>query len=240
MTNLEMLAYFQENIRNLDLDIGIDIPTHEISSCLTLAESLFVEKYYSKFESDEKSRKALSSLVVTTILTSYTPTLLYKNGTQWLLPNNLKYLLSESAFINIDPDGDVTNIFREVPVKPIKLDYYISNIYNPFRIPFYNLVWRLDVSNNSTNLYHILVLPDKATISKYKIMYLSKPLGIDVELNPNGVSLINSEFHKEIVDISIKIFLVRNNLNKDIKINSLDIGNKYQSQADNQSNNQNV
>lgn len=216
MNNIEMLAKFQETIRNLDIDPDIDIPTHEISSALTEAELLFVDEFYNSFEKNEKARKALNNLVTTYITTTFTNSTIFNNGKNITLPDNLRYVLMESGTINLEDCGEVNNELRkEVMVKPVKLDYYMKEINNPFRKPGPNVIWRIDadVQGNSSYNTHVLIIPDKATLFNYKLVYLKNPSGIDIENNPMGKSLINESFHLDLVNIAVKIMLNRLKIN---------------------------
>ena len=211
MINAVLHSKVEEAIRNLDIDEMIDIPTHEISSALTEAQLRMVNTYYLDFERNERSRKCLSKLVKPYDTTTNTVFGFLPNATKWKLPDDLLYILKEEAVLNVDKNGNYTNneaAMNRSIITPIRLNDYSINIDNPFKKPYKDIVWRLDVSNEDS-ISSILVSTENITIKKYSIIYLRKPIDINIEDEPFGESLIHTDFHLELVSISIEILKER-------------------------------
>lgn len=211
MINAVLHSKVEEAIRNLDIDEMIDIPTHEISSALTEAQLIMVNNYYASFEINEKARKCLTKLVKPYDSIDNVPFDYIPNATKWELPLDTLYLLKEEALINKDKNGNYTNVesrMNRCIVKPIRLDDYTTNIDNPFKKPYKDVVWRLDISN-AENISSILVCDNNTTIKKYSIVYLSKPIDIDIENYPFMESMIHPDFHLELVSMAVDILKQR-------------------------------
>ena len=211
MINAVLHSKVEEAIRNLDIDEMIDIPTHEISSALTEAQLVLINTYYADFEINERSRKCLSKLVKPYDTTSNELFEYIPNATKWYLPNDALFILKEEALINKDKYGNFTNDeakMNRAIVTPIRLNDYTINIDNPFKKPYKDIIWRLDVSNED-NISSILVSYDGTEIKKYSIIYLRKPFDIDIENSPYSESLIHPEFHLEMVKIAVEILKER-------------------------------
>lgn len=206
----EMQLVFLQDLKS-GYTFEFDIPTVDIEYYLTEGQRRVFEKYYSTFENDEKSRKALSNLVIPVDLdrTNISPdqTGKYLNGEIWKLPTRLAYALKEDVTINLSRCEVTTNVesqWTTAAVKPINLDYYTKNINNPFKKPYSNLVWRVDMSNLGSKA-HMLVTTDNFKVQIYHLTYLQFP--IDLSIYNNVGTVLSEIVHQEIVDEAIKVAL---------------------------------
>lgn len=224
MTAAEMLLRFEQKLKNADVkDFDIQRLTLDISYYLSVSQRNLVEYYYSNYEDNEKSRKVLSTLVYNTDLTrtsvSSTQTGHHPYGEYWDLPTDSLYVLKEEATLNIDSCGDVSLVpanFLRVYVKPVNIDYYNKHIGNPFKKPYKNLVWRLDITNGTAGI-HELITEELTGIQvyKYHITYIKTPVDISIESDTD--SELIDWIHEDIVDGAVRLALAstinNNNLN---------------------------
>lgn len=220
MDVIQMQLAFLQKLK-IDYNVEYDIPTIDIDFYLTEGQRRVFEKYYELFETDEKARKALNSLVVSEDLDRATYVTVktgnYPYGEFWQLPSSLAYTLKEECTINLNACEDVSLIsgdWLRVYTKPINLDYYSKNVGNPFKKPYSGMVWRLDVSNLSSKI-HMLVTGGNYEVKIYHITYLSYPTSISI---PNLVNATLPEIvHQDIVDEAVKVAIESNSYNKQFK-----------------------
>ena len=204
MTLAEMHNEFERKIRNLD--VVIDAPTTEISNIFYECLYDLIDKYYAEFEDNEKARKALSLLTVNEMIHVTTPTIL-PNSVQAVLPTDLLYTVLEVANVRVG-----TTDYKS-KVRPISLDSYQSNIRNPFKRPYVNLVWRAEIINdNGTDRLHILVHQSGASITSYQIGYIKEPTKYTIEGNPTSEIEVPDIFQWEIIDMAVDMFIKSNNI----------------------------
>lgn len=172
-------------------------------------------KYIQGFEMSEKRRRDLTELVTTVTLTSTnnssSQTGAHNNGTLIDLPDDFLYAIEE----HITFSGST----EPIPVMPIEHDYYIANIRNPYKRPYKNLVWRMNIARNThgtgeetggnaPSAKRIELITDGTTYDSYFIRYLKEPRRIVVdEVTPaNQVSCqLDDSIHNEIVDEAVRI-----------------------------------
>lgn len=110
-----------------------------------------------------------------------------------------------------------------IPIKPITHDYYIANIRNPYKAPYKNLVWRMDVgksekgsglqdnslaTNYSSSPKRVELVTNGNKIVDYFISYLRYPRRIvcDEATPGNQVSCeLDDSIHDMILDEAAKI-----------------------------------
>lgn len=190
-----MHSEIERKLRNLD--VVIDTPTSELSKILLECEYEFIDKYYTTFEEDERSRKALSLLTIETDITPGAGAIL-PNSFDCIIPTEAIYTVLEVATL----DGDL------VKVKPITLDSYRTNLNNPFKKPYNKLVWRVDmIPTGGTDKLHILVAPSGGTISNYQIGYIKEPEKYTIEDNYDDEMEVPEIFQYEIIDMTVNKFL---------------------------------
>jgi len=211
MTAAQLKEYF---LIGYDSTTSLSAPTwedDEISSFLTIAQKKLFEKYYELFETDEKARKVLNYLVVSTdipratgVYTSQTG--VYPNGEFWALPTDLAYSLKEEVTININTCEDLSLIpadWLRVYTKPINLDYYSKNVSNPFKKPYSGMVWRVDASNLEGPKLHMLITGGTYKVQTYHITYLSYP--VDISIIGGVTATLDNVVHQDIVDAAVML-----------------------------------
>lgn len=134
----------------------------------------------------------------------------HPNGVYLDLPDGFLYAVEESA--QFTPASAL-----EIPIKPVKHDEYLPNIQNPYKKPYANLIWRMDISRGQfaqgtvqeASLKRTELITDGVNpLSYYRVKYLSLPPEIicDVYYPENQKHCILDEtLHREIVDEAVTI-----------------------------------
>lgn len=214
MTAQEMQYHFELKLNQFH-SIEKVFTSTDIAVFLNLAQDELIRDRYSKkvgsvlsfFESDEKVRMELGSLISNSIVNTgsfdTTDVALHPNALFVALPSDYLYSLQEMCVVGYsDCNNDV--VTGSAKVLPIRHDEYEPNIDNPYGKPYRKLIWRMDYGSTGTKK-HELVHGSGETISTYKLRYLRKPTtinintGVDCELHEN--------VHEEIVDRAITIAL---------------------------------
>lgn len=205
MTQREMNESFLAQIHNFDVDSEYQFQTHEVNIFLTKAYREVVNELYKEFEKSERIRKVLNPLVKSAQIGSFIASTTYLNAYTVNLASldpEVLYVLTEEV---------TTTAATKVPVKVITLDSYTANKDNPFKKPYKELVWRLDIGGGS--LTHYLI--STYTPTRYYITYLQQPEEVDVT---STTSLkINKDVHKDIVDRAVQHALLAKQTNKNLK-----------------------
>lgn len=211
----------------------------QISYLLTEAQfRVFIKRYnplanrYQKgFEADEQRRRDLEQLIKPALYDSTDPTGtgfadgievitissqqggVHPNGVFLDMPEDFLYAVEEAARLY---DGYTTIEPKEAWVKPVKHDEYLANINNPYKQPYKDLVWRMDISRYThpiglvagTSKRTELVLDEDYELYTYRVRYLATPPSIVVDEfdTTNQVHCVLDEtLHREIVDEAIVI-----------------------------------
>lgn len=205
MTQREMNESFLAQIHNFDVDSEYQFQTHEVNIFLTKAYREVVNELYKEFEKSERIRKVLNPLVKSAQIGSFTTSTTYSNAYTVNLASldpEVLYVLTEEV---------TTTAATKIPVKVVTLDSYTANKDNPFKKPYKELVWRLDIGGGS--LTHYLI--STYTPTSYYITYLQQPEEVNVT---STVSLkINKDVHKDIVDRAVQHALLAKQTNKNLK-----------------------
>jgi len=139
----------------------------------------------------------------------------HPNGVFLDMPSDFLYAIEEAAKLETSPGAVVST--NEAWIKPIKHDEYLSNINNPYKQPYKDLIWRMDISRvqqatGTSTLASLkrteLILPSGYVINNYRCRYLAIPPAIVVdEFTPaNQIHCILDEtLHREIVDEAVVI-----------------------------------
>lgn len=179
-------------------------------------------KYQKGFEVDEQRRRDLEQLIkpalydstdtvsedIEEITLSESQAGVHPNGIFLDLPTDFLYAIEETV--------QLTGESKEITVKPVKHDEYLANINNPYKQPYEDLVWRMDISrlthavgvSSSTSKRTELILPSTYTLDTYRVRYLSTPPSIVVdEIDPTNQvhCILNETLHREIVDEAVII-----------------------------------
>lgn len=175
----------------------------ELSSLANSAQDRLLAKLYNPlankyqlgFEGNEKRRRDLANLIVTTNVPVEVPTLEGDiHGNNWnknihyskstgytlQLANNVLYIIEEGVTLGVDD-----NEGYQVQVKPVTHDYVIANINNPYKQPNSELVWRLTLADSESGLKTIELICNDITPATYFLRYIKYPVRIDFETNVN-------------------------------------------------------
>jgi len=231
MTANEMKFNFQLKFDSLFEFSSPAYDDRQISYLLTEAQfRVFIKRYnplankYQKgFEADEQRRRDLEQLIKPALYDSSGDTIdgveeitlsdyqggVHPNGVFLDMPNDFLYAVEEAVSL----DGES----GEAWVKPVKHDEYLANINNPYKKPYKNLIWRMDISRHqhaegtsiaATAKRTELIIPPGYILKKYRVRYLSTPPSIvcDEFDEDNQVHCILDEtLHREIVDEAVII-----------------------------------
>lgn len=223
MTAAELKEYF---LIGYDSATSLSAPgweDSEISAFLTISQKKIFEEYYKLFEVDEKARKVLNYLVVSTDIdratgVNATQTGVYPNGEFWKLPVDLAYSLKEEVTLNINSCEELSLIsgdWLRVYTRPINLDYYSKNISNPFKKPYSGMVWRLDISNVEGPKLHMLVTGGAYRVQYYHLTYLAYPE--DISITSGATATLDNIVHQDIVDGAVMLAIKSIGITNQIK-----------------------
>lgn len=211
----------------------------QISYLLTEAQfRVFIKRYnplgnkYKKgFEDDEQRRRDLEQLIKPALYDKADPTGasvpagveamivsaqqggVHPGGVFIDAPSDFLYAVEEAVTLETDP-GAVANP-KESWVKPVKHDEYLANINNPYKQPYKDLVWRMDISRyqhaegtatSATAKRTELILPSGYDLNLYRVRYLATPPQIIVdEFDPTNQKhcILDETLHREIVDEAV-------------------------------------
>jgi hypothetical protein len=129
------------------------------------------------------------------------------------LPSNFLYAVEEAATLKLNG----TERTVESWIKPVRHDEYMANINNPYKQPYKDLVWRMDMSRDqhadgtatlASAKRTELIYPKTYVLSKYRVRYLAMPSSIVVdEFDPTQQKhcMLDETLHREIVDEAVAI-----------------------------------
>lgn len=233
MTANEMKFNFQLKFDSLFEFSAPAYDDRQISYLLTEAQfRVFIRRYnplankYQKgFEADEQRRRDLEQLIkpafydsdemavpedgVEEISLSTEQGGVHPNGVFMDMPSDFLYSVEEAVKLTDEP--------TEAWVKPVRHDEYLANINNPYKQPYKDLIWRMDISRfqhaagtatAASAKRTELVLPEGYTLDTYRIRYLATPPGITVdEFDPSNQAhcILDETLHREIVDEAVII-----------------------------------
>lgn len=162
------------------------------------------------YEETEKRSKDLSELDRNFNITVFTPGN-HPNSFFASLPDKLWLVTREEATITfVDECGDT--ITDRVEVRPVTKNYYNSNIFNPDKQPYDEMLWRLDFSRVNPNLpvsvtnpkQHELITFQGCTVNTYHGWYIKYPNQIDVAVVGADCEL-DPATHYKIVSLAVEL-----------------------------------
>ena len=176
------------------------------------------DKYQKGFEGSEQRRRDLEQLIRSASITTQSASQVGKHpgGVFVDLPDDFLYSVEEGVTLKLNN----TSTGYESWVKPVRHDEFLSNINNPYKKPYKNLVWRMEFSRadhgedggddftNRTSKRTELVLPTGYTLGSYRVRYLAIPSKIVCdELTPANQKhcILDETLHREIVDEAVAI-----------------------------------
>ena len=184
-------------------------------------------KYQKGYEGNEQRRRDLEQLIKSVSITGTDVTsgaVLGKSASQvgvhpkgvFLdLPVDYLYAIEEACILKHTSTGAVPRTV-ESWIKPVRHDEYLANINNPYKKPYKDLVWRMDIarqtqadgSTTATAKRTELILPSDYSLVSYRSRYLSMPPAIVVdEFEPANQKhcILDESLHREIVDEAVAI-----------------------------------
>ena len=241
MTSNEMKFNFQLKFDSLFEFSAPAYDDRQISYVLTEAQfRVFIKRYnplgnkYKKgFEDDEQRRRDLEQLIKPALYDITDPTGIstpsgvepmivsaqqggvHPSGVFFDTPGDFLYAVEEAAKLQTNP-GAVINT-KESWVKPVRHDEYLANINNPYKQPYKDLLWRMDISRfqhaagtvtQATAKRTELILPAGYAVDTYRVRYLATPPEIVVdEFDPTNQihCILDETLHREIVDEAVVI-----------------------------------
>lgn len=197
----------------------VALDEYEKSVFLTKAQEDLVKAYYegtvssneAGFEGSESIRRALDVLVRTASPEVSGDDGIADGSSLFVLPDDLWYIVYESATVTPDPYGCGDS--RTLEVVPVRHDNWNRTKRNPFKQPNGKRVIRLDAGEGRVELV------SSGTVTAYNIRYLRKPrpiilvpltgsLSIDGEQDVSECEL-SSTLHKPILDRAVQLAATR-------------------------------
>jgi len=221
MTAQEINNYFDLLYNNSTNYEGAGFSAKEKSLLLTYAQEQVIEKYLPIAETKELYKRYLLPLKNHGEIDSILPSNNYPNSTGFNTSSyRILYIISEwvmQEFNSNSPCYSAGTIRRLDKIKSITSDYYAANIGNPFKKPYQDLAWKLNISTTSV----ALIGDNTYSIPTYHFEYYKKPspiivpyaytvaqgsiLGESFASNTNGLSSEVEELHTEIVQEAVRI-----------------------------------
>ena len=200
MTNQEFINEFDILYNNIMSNQAPGLDEYEKSVYLTLAQEQVIKELYSGtlkgFEGDEETRRYIHSSV-NEFIQDLT---LAQNDVKFNINPDIWYITLEKVINTED---------KELPVIPLKMDFYHEFKNNPFRLNK-NRVYRIDSNNNE------ITLLSTNSLKEYKCFYIKKPEPIilidlsDTNLSINGVNTeteckLHPMLHRTILQYAVQL-----------------------------------
>lgn len=218
MTNQEILNYIRLRYDVFASNDAVGYEDDDLSLFFNKAQKVFAKQLVSDYanpankgaEETEKRSKDLVELKdhdnITVFVSGDHP-----NSFICDLPDNYWLSLKEEATVTYT-DSCGTVVTERIPVKPVKEDYYNSNIKNPFKKPYKELIWRIDrergnitqAISTTNRKRHELILFTGATISNYRVSYYRRPKTVDLTDN-NDFCEFDPMHHEKIADMAVEL-----------------------------------
>jgi len=151
--------------------------------------------------------------------------MVHPNGVFLDLPDGFLYAIEEAVVLLHPGEDYVPSTRKEAWVKPVRHDEYLANINNPYKQPYKDLVWRMDIARQTQSegnevtgtsatakRSEIIVPEDTAggsySVDHYRMRYLSLPPSITVdEFDDTNQRhcILDETLHREIVDEAVVI-----------------------------------
>lgn len=221
MTNAEILDYIKVRYDVITSSGAPGYLDSDLSLFFNKAQKVFTKSLYNEMgnptrigaEESGKRSKDLSELKDHSVVSIFT-TGDHGSVSYFVeLPVNFWLTLKEECSITYN-NLCGTTVTERVPVKPIKEDYYNTNIKNPYKKPYSELLWRLDRERVDTSLplsatnlkRHELILFSGATPVNYRVSYYRRPKTVDLTDN-NDFCELDPIHHEKIADIAVELMM---------------------------------
>lgn len=220
MTVTEILNYMR---LRYDAYASQDAPGYDDDDLCALfnkAQKVFAKSLYNEFgnptrkgaEESEKRSKDLVQLKSHTVVSQPFATGDHPYSYFVDLPQDLWVSLKEEADITYTDSCGSEKTVR-IPVKPVKEDYYNTNVKNPYKRPYEELVWRFDRERDDVNdpvsttnsKRHELILFNGATADNYRISYYRIPKDIIDPAVGTSFCEFDEIHHEKIADLAVEL-----------------------------------
>lgn len=232
MTTQEFSNEFDILYSNISSNAAPGLNEYEKSVFLTDAQLEIVRNYFNPkgnkyqegFDGSQKRQIDFNRLVkvalVPTVANPANYTRFDERSQLFTMPNDILYILSESAKIQYD-----TSYIHKINIVPITFDEYNIMISRPYKYPFKQQGWRL--IENQGNNGPIAEIISKGVISNYVMRYVRMPNPIilldltedvdpvDVNENFNGLTIqgqtaeqtseLDPSIHQEILQRAVEL-----------------------------------
>lgn len=140
----------------------------------------------------------------------------HPNGVFLDLTDDFLYAVEEACTLK----NSTTSVVKttESWIRPVRHDEYLANVNNPYKKPYKDLVWRMDISRvqhaegvttaTATAKRAELIIPSGYSLVEYRTRYLAMPPAIVVdEFDPENQKhcVLDETLHREIVDEAVAI-----------------------------------
>jgi hypothetical protein len=194
----------------------------QMSAILNRAQRRVFRDKSKLFDTDEKIKRMLAPLLkrgsvgrgdiiaaTDTDITNYPHSVTNSlSSAFYQLPSDLGFLKEEYAILTTD---DVAS--NPVIVLPITYDYFTKNYNSRYKMPYTDLIWRMDVELdvNTSRPVIELIYPYGSTLTNYITTYLRYPTDIVVNVGTPGsqvdCEVPDASFQDEIVGEAVKIIV---------------------------------
>lgn len=191
MKAIDLQLQFDDKLgRFMDKYTKIFLST-EVERFLNQAQDNFIQAMCDVYEYNEKARRVLFDLVKSEeVAPSIVPNIvpISDNSFMCVIPVGLMRIVEEQAVI----DG------HSIAIIPITHDQYLANRKNPYKQPYKDLIWRLDVDSIVE-----LVSYDSAVITGWKVRYIIRP---DILAFDDDTDLVLQDTdYSKIVDLAVEL-----------------------------------
>lgn len=200
MNKFDLQLLFEDKVGSLMTDTNKTFKTSEIERFLNAAMDLYFAQLAEIYEVNEDARKALTNLVLTEEVLP-----------EGVTPAGITPLNANSKFFDVAEvlDGSLYKIVEEyaevsgekIFVKPVTHDQYQINIRNPYKKPYSDLYWRIDVEG------YVEIIPETTPADKYVYRYLTSPTKIDFTTDEYSALDLRDKDLKNIVQMAVDMAL---------------------------------
>jgi len=195
MTTVEMQHSFLSKLTGLNFSL-IPFDSYRIEKLLNEAQYKFIERYIPLLKVTDLAKNKLHPLIrnYEATISSNATSNISDYSYYVVVPDDMYKVLNE--YITVDDDV--------VDVKPIDYDFYNANRNNPFKKPYGQLAWRLNMNTGdgtSDDQKFEIIVEEYSLPLKYRLRYIKIPDALNIVTD--NTSELRSVDHEEVVDIAI-------------------------------------
>jgi len=190
MKAIDLQLLFDDKLgRFMDNDTKVFLST-EVERFLNQSQLTFIHAMADVYEYNEKARRVLAPLVHSStepvdVIVGFVP--ISDHSFTFQLPDKAIRIVEEQA-VTVDSD---------IAIIPITHDQYLANRSNPYKQPYENLVWRIDVEGV------VELVSDGTAITGWKVRYIIEP---ELLVFDDDTELILFEVdYDKIVDLAVEL-----------------------------------